>query len=87
MEFVQLHNYQNVLHFQHCHIMLSNEHLLIYTNQDLLSMAHPYPLFYIFPLLCRFLDITNKFDTFVFQNLCLHLLLLLTSLLMYFLIY
>ena len=34
-----------MLHFQHLHIMLSNELLPITTHQDLLYMPHP--LFYI----------------------------------------
>ena len=39
MEYVE--NYQSVLHFQHSHIMLSNELLLIHAHQDLLYKFHP----------------------------------------------
>ena len=30
-----------MLHFQHSHIMLSSDFLLIYTNQDLSYLPHP----------------------------------------------
>ena len=41
LEYVQFQNYQSMLHFQHSHIMLSNEFLLVHTNQYLLYMSHP----------------------------------------------
>ena len=42
LEYVQLQDYQSILHFQHSHTKLSSEFLLIHTHEDLLCMPHPF---------------------------------------------